>query len=198
MDIYFIRHGETEANVEERLQGHTDTPLTTAGKDHAKNVAANLEPSDPDILISSPLKRSLDTAKLVAQELKVDIKMDSDLMEICYGDWEEASKNELSETEAWNHRVEDKYNFEHPGKYNGVPGQSYADIYERVSEFCADLSKTDETVVVVTHLGVLRNTKKYFEGCSDQEAVAFTPDSDQIYRVSINGEKVGTTLLDPS
>ncbi|MXR51000.1 hypothetical protein GRX03_05180 [Halovenus sp. WSH3] len=196
MKIYVIRHGQTEANAAGQLQGHIDTPLTDTGKRHANNVAETLSRTDVDVLISSPLKRALDTAKLVAQELRVDIRVDPDLKEICYGDWEGRYKSEFADTAVWERRTADKYNFEHPGEHEGVSGQSYADIYDRVVDFYTGLRESDyDTVGVVTHLGVLRNMKKHFEGVSDETAASFTPSADQIYRISTE-EDGDATLLD--
>lgn len=197
MEIYVIRHGQTEANAENRLQGRSDTPLTDTGKRQIKNVIAAVKRRGIEVLISSPLKRALDTAKLIAQELKTDIRVDPDLREICYGDWEGQSKEELTETDAWDRRVADKYNFTHPGSYEGTQGSSYAAIYGRVSKFCTTLRDSDyETVGVVTHLGVLRNMKRHFQDVSGQTAVEFTPSSDRIYRIS-TGERTDTELLTP-
>jgi broad specificity phosphatase PhoE len=197
MKIHFVRHGKTEANEREQFQGHNDTPLTEAGKQNARNVANMLENYEYDIIFSSPLKRALDTSKLLAQQLRTDIRIDPGLKEICYGDWEGKAKDELREHDLWKQRKRDKYNFTHPGVYNGVEGQSYADIFERVTAFCRQLSESDyELVLVVTHLGVLRNLKKRFEDCSDRTAVSFTPDVRQIYQVTIKDDYVNTKILD--
>jgi len=201
MEIHLARHGETEANRREQFQGHDDTPLTEDGEAHAKAAARRLNEREYeyDVIFSSPLKRALDTAKLFAQELQTDIRMEPNLKEVCYGEWEGQPKAELQGTDRWERRTQDKYNFTHPGKYDGVPGESYADIFDRVAAFFDTLADADyDTVLVVTHLGVLRNAKKHFEGCSDAEAVAFTPDVSQVYAATVKEGNVDTTTLDVS
>lgn len=65
--VYFVRHGETTANVDRVLAGsRTDTPLTTKGIEQAKITAEALRPINYDLLISSPLIRAHDTAKIIA------------------------------------------------------------------------------------------------------------------------------------
>lgn len=197
MRIHFLRHGETEANDREQFQGHDDTPLTEAGKQNLRDVAKEIENYEYDIIFSSSLKRALDTSKLLAQQLRTDIRIDPKLKEICYGDWEGKEKDALRDHDVWKQRKQDKYNFTHPGAYNGVEGQSYADIFERVTTFCRQLAESDyELVLVVTHLGVLRNVKKNFEDCSDKTSVSFTPNVRQIYEVTIKDDHVNTTILD--
>jgi broad specificity phosphatase PhoE len=194
--VHIVRHGETEANEQHRFQGHDDTPLTNSGERSAKEVAQRLAEYDFDVVFSSPLKRALDTSKLFAQQLKTDVRIAPELKEMCYGEWEGRPKDELRELDVWEQRERDKYNFSHPGEYDGVEGQSYADIFDRVAEFFDELIESDrERVLVVTHLGVLRNAKKYFEECSDADAVTFTPDVRQVYTVTVENGVAETSTL---
>lgn len=197
MKIHLVRHGETEANKRHQLQGRYDTPMTEAGKQNVEEVARELEEYEYDVIFSSPLKRALDTAKLLAQQLGTDIRMTAELREICYGDWEGQPKDELRERDIWTQREQDKYNFTHPGEYNGVQGQSYNDIFDQVTSFFDQLTESDhESVLLVTHLGVLRNAKRHFEDGSDEAAVSFTPDVRQVYEVTIEDGVVDTAILD--
>lgn len=197
MKVHIVRHAETEANDQHRLQGHDDTPLTQTGKQNVEEVGRVLDEYDYDCIFSSPFKRALDTAKLIAQQLEIDIRIAPELKEICYGDWEGQPKEELQEIDEWRQREQDKYNFQHPGEFNDVQGQSYADIFERVTGFFDQLIESNrEFVLLVTHLGVLRNAKKYFEDCSDEKAVSFTPDVRQVYEIDIEDDNVNSTILD--
>ncbi len=196
MDIHLVRHGETEANESDRFQGHHDTPLNETGKQATLEVACTLASNEYDLIYSSPLKRSLDTSKLLAQKIKTDVRIATELKEICYGEWEGRRKDELRKCDVWEKREEDKYNFVHPGTYREVQGESYADIFPRVSDFFRQLIKSKhELVLLVTHLGVLRNAKKYFENSSDEEASVFTPNTRQVYTVTLEGNSANTNLL---
>ena len=69
--FYFIRHGESEFNVARRYAGTTDTPLTDLGREQAKKTGQTMRADGIhiDAIISSPLSRALDTAKIVAMEI---------------------------------------------------------------------------------------------------------------------------------
>lgn len=196
MDIFVVQHGETEATLTNEFEGFRDTPLTDRGRTQAKEVARRLNHNEFDLLFSSPLKRALDTSKIIAQEVGTDIRIEEDLKEICYGSWEGKERSSISSTHSWN---DNKYNFSYPGSFRGTPGQSYADIYQRVVDFFEKLRQKDlKSVLVVTHLGVIRNIKKYFDECSNVEAVAFKPSPLQVYRIHHSEQKSKTEILDYS
>ncbi len=196
MEIFVVRHGETEANKTGKLQGLTDSPLTENGARQASELAGKLSGTRFDVIFSSPLKRALDTAKIIAQEVKTDIQIEENLKEICYGDWEGRKKSDLKSNELWQERTSDKYNFRHPGEYAGSPGESYADIYERVSTFFEGLLDGQyDRVIVVTHLGVLRNLKKYLDECSDDSAVSFTLGHKEILKADPNNRELKASVV---
>ena len=90
MNIYLVRHGETDWNREERLQGHTDIPLNQNGRlqiNHAAEVLENLC-VDIDLIISSPLLRAYESAEIFAEKLsyeKDNIVTEPLLIERCFG-----------------------------------------------------------------------------------------------------------------
>lgn len=92
----FVRHGQTDWNVEGRLQGHTDTPLNATGMSQAQ-AAANLlaENNIYTRIISSPLNRALTTATVIAQTLGLPLHLEATLMERSYGLYEKRLKDEL-------------------------------------------------------------------------------------------------------
>lgn len=71
--FYFARHGECIANVKGVIAGGGDnSPLTELGKTQAKETAQNLKGVDFDLIISSPMSRTLDTTKIITSELGID------------------------------------------------------------------------------------------------------------------------------
>lgn len=90
------RHGETEWNQLRRLQGRLDSPLTTQGIEQAKALAVNLSTQNIHRIISSPLGRALNTAKLCQQELQIQIEIEQELQERHFGDWQDQLFDELS------------------------------------------------------------------------------------------------------
>lgn len=67
--LYFIRHGLSENNKLRRFTGHFDSPLADEGREQAKNAGRNAKGIDIDLIISSPLARALETAKIVGNEI---------------------------------------------------------------------------------------------------------------------------------
>lgn len=65
--LYYIRHGQTEANVAEIFAGRMDTPLTELGRTQAKNAAPGVAKLGIELIVSSPLSRARDTATIIAE-----------------------------------------------------------------------------------------------------------------------------------
>src|SRR5438094_3764353 len=86
--LYFVRHGQSKANVDRVFAGQSDTPLTVEGRNQAKAAGKAARGLGIDHIITSPLGRAHDTALLIALEIgfRVDkIELNSLLMERSYG-----------------------------------------------------------------------------------------------------------------
>ncbi len=71
MEIVFIRHGQTDVNKDNRLQGaHVDAELNDYGRAYAKKAAANFDEDEFDVVYSSPMKRAVETAKIFTKDKK--------------------------------------------------------------------------------------------------------------------------------
>lgn len=86
--LILIRHGETDWNTEGRFQGHSDTPLNREGVLQAHRLAKRLRHETVDLIYSSPLRRALKTAQIVAGRLKIPVHTDWRLRELNLGRWE--------------------------------------------------------------------------------------------------------------
>lgn len=85
--ICLIRHGQTDWNAAGRIQGHEDTELNTLGRSQAAQTGAYLQQWTWDRIISSPLKRALETAEIIAQPLKLEpVEIMDAFMERDYGE----------------------------------------------------------------------------------------------------------------
>ena len=83
--ICIIRHGETDWNVEKRIQGHTDVPLNEVGRAQALAMAFNAAHQRFDAIYSSDLARTLETARALAQREDQEVKLLPQLRERHYG-----------------------------------------------------------------------------------------------------------------
>src|ERR1700722_10208985 len=77
--FYFLRHGETDWNVEGRFQGHSDIPLNAQGLAQARSAAQIMADRSVDLIVASPLIRALKTAAIVAEAIGKPLRIDSEL-----------------------------------------------------------------------------------------------------------------------
>ena len=87
-DFLFLRHGQTDWNVEDRFQGQTDIPLNATGVAQAYRAAERLSHEHIDRIISSPLIRALKTAAIVAEHLSLPLIVERELTERHFGPFE--------------------------------------------------------------------------------------------------------------
>jgi 2,3-bisphosphoglycerate-dependent phosphoglycerate mutase/probable phosphoglycerate mutase len=86
--IILLRHGQTDYNVTGRMQGHLDSILTTLGHRQAAEVAPVLAALGPDRVLSSDLRRAVDTAEVVGTACGLPVKFDARLRETHLGEWQ--------------------------------------------------------------------------------------------------------------
>ena len=98
--IYFIRHGETEHNVEKRISGQIETMLTPKGIQQAVLVGQVMLKKGifPDVILCSPLSRAVQTAQCINQQFQSVIVYDTNLKEYSFGDFEGVKISELKQT----------------------------------------------------------------------------------------------------
>lgn len=154
--LYFVRHGETDWNVEARLQGQRDVPLNDFGRVQAEEVGRRLRelvshPEDLDY-VASPLGRTRETMERLREAIGLHppaYRTDERLKELTFGNWEGLTWKEVRERDPKGARARDA------DKWGFVPpqGESYAMLAERVAPFLESLTRDS---VVVSHGGVAR------------------------------------------
>jgi broad specificity phosphatase PhoE len=87
-DVLLVRHGETAWNLEGRIQGHTDVPLSPRGIEQTRRLAERLAASPPARIVSSDLGRALETARAVARRVGREVETDAMLREQHLGAWQ--------------------------------------------------------------------------------------------------------------
>lgn len=155
--IIIWRHGQTDWNLENRFQGHSDIPLNAVGRYQAQQAARVLRDMEPTSIISSDLGRAHSTAEALATVTGLEIKVDPRLRETNGGSWE-------GKTGAQN-RAEDYERFIRWIDGNDDPaggnGERRSEVASRATSaiFAAlDLAdrSLEERLVVVTHGGTAR------------------------------------------
>ena len=88
MEIFVVRHGQTDWNVCHKVQGSCDIELNDKGIEQAGITAEKLKSDDFDIIICSPLKRARQTAEIINQGRNILIVYDDRIAERNFGDYE--------------------------------------------------------------------------------------------------------------
>jgi broad specificity phosphatase PhoE len=151
--LTLIRHGETSANTEGVWHGSTDTPLSERGRRQAASVAEYLLRQHPEstAVYSSPLTRTHDTARAIADRFSLGIQLDPALVEFDLGRWEGKTYKELFEVhELWTHMKRDEHFRPHGGESPRAVTDRLSGALRRIHD-----AHPGERVVVVTHGGAL-------------------------------------------
>lgn len=93
--LILIRHGETEWNVLGKYQGQADPPLNETGRRQAFDLAEKLNTANLNSIVSSTLKRAVQTAEILATHLNLPLMFDERLVEIHQGDWQTRLRSEI-------------------------------------------------------------------------------------------------------
>jgi broad specificity phosphatase PhoE len=93
--ILLARHGETDWNLERRVQGHSDRPLNERGRAQARVLADELEGEQIDAVYASDLARAHETARVVADRRGLDVAVLPELREKNFGSWEGLTDTEI-------------------------------------------------------------------------------------------------------
>ena len=152
--VVLWRHGQTDWNVENRFQGHSDIPLNKVGEYQASEAAKVLAALRPDRIISSDLLRAQSTAAALAQLTDIKVEINRNLRETDGGLWEGklASENRASHGELFANW------YEGGDEAAGVTGERRSDVAKRaVAVIEKETTNFSGTIVFVTHGGTVRS-----------------------------------------
>ena len=154
--LYFVRHGESEANAAHRFSGRSDSPLTVRGHEQALAVAEALRDIRVDRIIATPLSRSLDTALVIARERRMPVYVERELIEIDVGERTGATFDEVRGLPDW----KDDGFVAWPG------GETLEQVLERALRAVRRIAREtpEGTVLVIGHGGVTRILVSHFLG----------------------------------
>ncbi len=154
MTTFFImRHGLTEWNRDKRIQGQSDIDLCDEGRQMAEVWGKSLADNTFDCILTSGLKRAVQTAEIINAQLQLPMHADSRLAEQDWGQWTGLNKTELREL-AKQVRKQENRGFE----FRPPNGESRDEVLMRACDAFIEFSddNPDARVLVVTHNGVLK------------------------------------------
>lgn len=165
--VYFVRHGETDWNVEGRIQGWTDTPLNQKGHAQARAVADAIRANVAAdfTFVVSPLQRARQTMGYIAEALALApqrVLVEPAVKELGFGVWEGKPFWELKASPLYPAHPEDRYS------WRPDQGESYEDGHTRISDW---LDTLDRPTVVVAHGAIGRCLIAELAGLPKRDAV---------------------------
>ena len=177
--VYFVRHGQTVWNVENKICGATDIPLTELGHQQAIETGKKIveEGIQADEVLYSPLSRAAETARHISEITGIPARMELRLVEQNFGKWESTARDGLEFKKA-------KEDF--CCRYDG--GESMLHLAQRIYNLLDDVkAESDEkTYILVAHNGIARVVQSYFYEMTNEEYAAFGVKNCAVLRYDFN------------
>ena len=163
--IYFVRHGETVWNVENKICGVTDVPLTELGHQQAIETGYKIlkEGIKADLILYSPLIRAAETAAHISEITGIPARVEPRLIEQNFGKWESTPRN-------GNEFKLAKESF----VCSNDGGETHLRVAQRVYNLLDELrGDPNITHILVAHNGIARVVQSYFHDMTNAEYAAF-------------------------
>ncbi len=164
--LYFVRHGQSLWNVENKICGATDIPLTETGHKQAIETANKFisENLSADMILYSPLVRAAETARHISEITGIPMRMEERLREQNFGKYESTPRNGAEFREAKKQFV---------CRYEG--GESMLHLAQRIYNLLDELkaASDEQTFILVAHNGIARVIQSYFHEMTNEEYADF-------------------------
>ncbi len=168
-DLVLVRHGQSSWNERRLVQGQNDEArLTEKGREQALRAARELRDERFERIVASDLTRAVETARILADELGLEVELDADLRERCYGVAEGGSLDAITPAMVG---VENGVITNEDASPEGC--ETLAELRERAGRFVRRSLERwpDQRLLVVTHGGTIRALRSYCAGTPMQGAV---------------------------
>ena len=161
-ELYFVRHGESEWNVADKICGQTDVELTQKGHEQACITAQEFvnQGIKADIILCSPLKRAKSTAEHISNITGIDLKVEPRLIEQNFGIWEGHTPRKSAEFTVAKQQFVTSFG----------GGESMLKLAQRIYNLLDEIRQDKEhTYILVAHNGIARVVKSYFSDMTNEE-----------------------------
>jgi len=160
--LYITRHGETEWNIERRMQGWKDSSLTPKGVENAIALGNRLKDVDFNCIYSSSSRRTIHTAELIRGNRDIHIIPNDNLREINLGEWEGKTAEEVETIDKQGRKAF----WETPHLYVPKSGESYFQVRDRIETVINKIIEEhkDGNVLIVTHAVIVKTMMSLFKG----------------------------------
>jgi probable phosphoglycerate mutase len=194
----FIRHGETNYNKKMHLPGRLpDVHLNKKGRQQAQTIADRLAGVPIKAIYASPLDRTMETAKLLAEALKLDIIPMAGLLETDCGEWQGQSVKKLRRQKIWQSVQQ------HPSLFTFPGGESISDCQHRTVQAVESLRHIhapQDLVACFSHADPIKQAIAYYLGLplDNFQRLAIDPASITVLHLSDNGSRLIMLNYNPS
>ena len=181
--ILLVRHGETEWNLERRIQGRCDSPLTERGVAQARAVGrliGALPNAASARIVASPLGRSRRTAEIIGEHLAAgpELVLDDRLREISVGSWDGLTYRDIEMRSPGIFDGEGR----HEWYFRAPDGDTYEAFVARLGEWLSESTEMS-LLVAVTHGIVSRVLRGLYAKLSRETALTLPVPQDKIFRL---------------
>ncbi|MBQ8831845.1 MAG: histidine phosphatase family protein [Oscillospiraceae bacterium] len=169
MRLYLIRHGESVGNQHRLIFGHSDHPLTDAGIGHAQEAAEKLKDVKISCCYTSTLQRASRTAEICFGGRDIPMVYSDALREQFMGHWEDWTFEDLTD------RYPNEFSAMMTDWTHNPPmgGESFDEVYSRVTAYVDEIIARDEDAAIVAHNGPLSMIVTYLLGLNKQSVESF-------------------------
>ncbi|MBW4084928.1 histidine phosphatase family protein [Paenibacillus sp. S150] len=159
--VYITRHGQTEWNVQNRMQGHLDSPLTPLGEQQAGWLNRGLYKEPLDIIYTSSSPRALRTAEIVRGGRSIPLTACDEFKEIGMGLWEGQNSGEIEARDPEQHH----HFWQDPEKFSVEGGETFAGVQKRALDKLLEIvaAHDGQSILIVTHTVVIKVLMAHFE-----------------------------------
>lgn len=163
MKILVTRHGQTDWNILRKLQGQTDIELNDTGRKQAEETGKRIKDEKIDLIITSPLKRATETARIINKSVNANVIEDTRLAERMFGNNEGLTIDELHKLKETNQEANYIWDYQKNINFNNI--EPVHDFFERVYNLLDEIKEkyNDKTILLVGHGGTSVPINCYFE-----------------------------------
>lgn len=169
--LYYVRHGQSEMNVAHLLSGTTNTPLTEKGREQAQSAIAAAKNLSIDLIVTSPLSRAYDTAKIIAEGINYpieDIQILDILLERTLGELEGAPWSEKGIA----------------GDIQGVKGaETNEQLLARAAKFYQEIQQNPADTILIAGHGAFSHALRQIVNPSESHWDEPWPPNGEIFRL---------------
>lgn len=167
--IFVVRHGQDKDNAQYILNGRRDNSLTDLGKKQVKIIAGQLKKQNIQVIYSSPMKRAIQTAQIIAAESGIkEININNDLNERDFGI---LTGKPIADIPKYATRILRSHGITYFLEAEG--SESFENLYKRVKKVLYTIQKkhTDENVLIITHGDVGKMIRAVYQGRTWEEGL---------------------------